>query len=421
MKNKLLAALMLTFCCANVASAETITLIPDAYVDVAQGTLVRGKAIIVDGNSIVDIVPTESVSSDARVVRLDGKTLVPGLIDAHSHVLLHPYNEISWNDQVLKESITERALRASNHMRSTLMAGFTSLRDLGSEGAEYADVAVRDSLHKGVIIGPRLIVAGKAIVATGSYGPKGYADHHSITLGAEPADGADLVRVVRDQIGRGADIVKVYADYRWGPNGEARPTFSVDELKTIVDVAASSGRPVIAHASTDEAMRRATLAGVQSIEHGDGGSLKTFKLMREKNVIFCPTVAAGDAISQYRGWVKGSGEVPARIKQKKTSMENAIKAGVTICNGSDVGVFPHGDNVRELELLVMHGLSPQEVLKAATITGAELMGMKDKLGQIKKGYLADLITVEGNPLEDVSVLKEVSFVMKDGVIYKGAK
>ena len=397
------------------AQAEGMLLVPSYVLDVAEGERVSGVAVRVEAGRITAVGPEGRIGKDGdqRVV-LDDLTLMPGLIDAHSHVLLHPYNETPWNDQVLYETWAERAIRAANHLKATLHAGFTSLRDLGSEGAGYIDVGVRKTLEKGVIEGPRLIVAGRAIVATGSYGPAGFDPSHNIYLGAEPADGGDLVRVVRDQIGKGADIIKVYADYRWGPNGEARPTFSLDELKLIVDTAASSGRVVVAHAATNEGMRRATLAGVQSIEHGDGGTLETFQLMAEKGVIFCPTLAAGDAISQYRGWNKGVDAEPARIVAKRVSMKRAMEAGVTMCNGSDVGVFSHGDNARELELLTDYGLTNHQAIVAATVTGADLMGKEGELGEVKEGYLADIIAVDGNPLDDLSALRAVKFVMIDG-------
>ena len=406
---------------AHTVAADTKLLMPSYVLDVEKSKLVQGLAVAVNNGVIVavdDAAVLKNRYGDAVLIDLAGATLMPGLIDAHSHVLLHPYNETSWTDQVLKETWAERTLRASNHLEATLMAGFTSLRDLGSEGAGYMDVGIRKALAKGVIIGPRLIVAGKAIVATGTYGPKGFDPSHTINLGAEEADGADLARVVRDQIGKGADIVKFYADYRWGPNGEARPTFSLAEMKLMVDTAASSGRPTVAHASTVEGMRRATLAGVQSIEHGDEGTLEIFKLMAKHGVIFCPTIAAGDAVSQYQGWKKGTEPEPVRITAKRASMARAIKAGVTICNGSDVGVFTHGDNARELEMLVDYGLSNAEALKAATISSAVLMGKADNLGQIKVGYLADLIAVTGNPLEDLTTLRRIDFVMKAGEVYK---
>jgi len=403
-------------------SAGGFLLKPAAIIDVQTGLENDGMGVLVEGNRIIAVAPFQSLqqaNKGTEIIYLDGLTLLPGLIDAHSHILLHPYNETSWNDQVLRETWAERTLRAGEHLKATLDAGFTSLRDLGSEGAGYMDVGIKQALQKGVIEGPRLIVAGRAIVATGSYGPKGFDPSHGIYLGAEPADGNDLIRVVRDQIGNGADFIKVYADYRWGPKGEAKPTFSVDELKLIVATAKSSGRPTVAHASSDEAIQRAIMAGVQSIEHGDGASEKAFQMMAEHGVIFCPTIAAGDAISQYRGWDKSGGAPePARVVAKRLSVKRAIKAGVTLCNGSDVGVFSHGDNVRELLLMAEYGVPVADVLRAATVTGATLTGFEGELGQIKPGYLADLIAVEGNPLKDLSVLGNAKFIMKNGVIHK---
>ena len=321
-------------------------------------------------------------------------------------------------DQVLVESLTERVVRATVHAKNTLMAGFTTIRDLGSEGAEYADVGIKKSIEKGIIPGPRMVVAGKAIVATGSYGPKGFAPHVKVPLGAEVADGHDnLIKVVRDQIGKGADVIKVYADYRWGPYGQAMPTFTQEELALMVQVANSSGRPVVAHAATAEGMKRATLAGVQTIEHGDGGTKEVFELMAAKGVALCPTIAAGDAISQYRGWNKGVDPEPTRIQNKRKSMKMALAAGVPIVAGGDVGVFTHGENVAELELMVEYGMSELAVLKTVTAGNANLLGLKD-FGVIKKDGIADLICVAGNPTADIKALRKVKFVMKGGKIYK---
>lgn len=379
--------------------------------------LVEGERIKAVGATKDLTIPTENVT----VIDLTGTTLIPGMIEGHSHILLHPYNETGWNDQVLKESLTERVVRATVHAKNTLMAGFTTIRDLGSEGAEYADVGIKKSIDKGIIPGPRMIVAGKAIVATGSYGPKGFAPHVHVPLGAEEADGYDnLIKVVRDQIGNGADIIKVYADYRWGPNGEAMATFTQDEIELMVKIAHSSGRPVVAHAATAEGMRRATLAGVQTIEHGDGGTKEVFELMAEKGVALCPTIAAGDAISQYRGWKKGIDPEPARIQNKRKSVKMALDAGVPIVAGGDVGVFPHGDNVLELELMVEYGMSTLDVLKAVTSRNAKLLTLKD-VGIIKEGKLADLVAVEGDPTKDITVLRKVQFVMKNGKVYKNDK
>ncbi|MEO1081039.1 MAG: amidohydrolase family protein [Pseudomonadota bacterium] len=377
--------------------------------------------VVVEGERIAFAGPREEMPDLPidRVVRLDAHTLMPGLIEGHAHILLHPYNETSWNDQVLKESQAERVLRASRHALATLEAGVTTIRDLGSEGAGYADVAIRDAINAGIIPGPRMLVSGRAIVATGSYGPKGFHEGVSVPLGAEPADGYDdLIRVVRSQIGRGIDFVKVYADYRWGPQGQAAPTFTEEELRTIVDVTRSSGRGVAAHASTAEAMRRAVLAGVEVIEHGDGATPQVLALMKERGVALCPTLAAGDAIMQYGGWIKGEDPEPGRIVTKRRSFAAALASGVTICFGGDVGVYPHGDNVRELEMMVDYGMAALEVLRSATSVNASLFHIEDRVGRVKAGLLADLIAVRGDPVSDISVLRQVELVLKAGKVYR---
>jgi len=377
----------------------------------------KGWVVEVKGNEIVYAGPERRGTFD-ETYELKGHTLMPGMIEGHSHILLHPYNETSWNDQVLKETFAERALRAGNHLRSSLMAGVTTMRDLGSEGAGYLDVGIKRSIEKGVIEGPNLIVAGPAIVATGSYGPKGFGEHVTVPLGAYEADGHDdLIAEVRRQIGGGADIIKVYADYRWGPNGEAKPTFTLEELKTIVSVANSSGRPVVAHAATAEGMRRATLAGVYTIEHGDGGTREVFELMKEHSVALCPTLAAGDAIMQYRGWKKGVDPEPARIVAKKKSFALALEVGVNIIAGGDVGVFPHGENVRELEMMVDYGMSDIDVLKNITSVNANLLNIENK-GRIAPGMIADLISVSGDPTVDIQSLRNIEWVMIGGKIVK---
>ena len=414
----LLLAIVLGFS-GTVVAQESVTLLkPEQVFDGEQThagwvVLVKGNFILYAGNA--DDAPATDVD---RTIDLPGQTLLPGLIEGHSHILLHPYDETVWNDQVLKESLAERVARAVNHVRNSLMAGVTTMRDLGSEGAGYADVGVRDSINKGIIPGPRLLVAGKALVATGSYGPKGFHEGVDVPLGAETADGYDdLVRVVRSQIGRNIDFVKVYADYRWGPDGAASPTFTQRELETIVEVTQSSGRPVVAHASTAEAMRRAILAGVETIEHGDGATAEVYKLMVEHNVALCPTLSAGDAIAQYSGWNKGVDPEPPRLQNKRRSFKAALDAGVTICFGGDVGVYPHGDNVRELEMMVDYGMSAEAVLRSATSINAGLFHIANKVGRIRAGLLADIIAVEGDPGRDISVLRNVRLVMKDGVVY----
>ena len=419
MKTHLLTVVLLSFTC-TIAFSQTYVLQPDRVFDGA--SLHTNWIVIVEKDKIVAAGAADKITIpiNAEVMNLPGATLLPGLIEGHSHLLLHPYNETAWNDQVLKESDAYRVARGTVHAKNTLLAGFTTVRDLGSEGAGYADVGLKQAIEDGVIPGPRMLVAGRAIVATGSYGPKGFDTDFEVMLGAEPADGNNLIHVTRDQIGKGADFIKVYADYRWGANGEAMPTFSIDELKLIVETAKSSGRPTVAHAATAEGMRRATLAGVETIEHGDGGTLEVFKLMKEKGVAFCPTLAAGDAISQYSGWEKGKGQEPERITYKKKSFKDALASGVTIIMGGDVGVYSHGDNVREMELMVEYGMKPLDVLQSATSINAKIFH-QTQLGSVAAGMKADLLIVNGNPSNNISDLRKVRWVMKDGKIYKPLK
>jgi imidazolonepropionase-like amidohydrolase len=377
--------------------------------------LVSGKQIIAAGEPNTIHAP-----ANTKEVALPGMTLMPGMIEGHSHLFLHAYNETLWNDQVLTESRAERTARAVVHARQTLMAGFTSVRDLGTEGAQYDDAGLKEAINKGIVPGPRMLVATRAIVATGSYGPKGFNDEteDGIPKGAEEADGVDaLTRAVRSQIGHGADVIKLYADYRWGLNNTAAATFTVEELKLAVTVAASSGRYVVVHSGTEEGMRRAIEAGVRTIEHGDGGTPELFHLMKEKGIALCPTLAATEAGATYKGWRKGIDTPTAAIRNKHRIFTEALKAGVTICMGGDVGVFPHGDNSREMILMVEYGMPAIDVLRSATSVNAKVFGLH-QLGNIQPGYLADLIAVSGNPTANITAVKQVQMVMKDGVIMK---
>ncbi len=379
----------------------------------------EGWVVVIDQDKIVAVGPSASIKIKAKeTILLPGTTLMPGMIEGHSHMLLYPYNQTNWNDQVLKESESYRVLRASVHAKNTLLAGVTTSRDLGSEGAGYADVGLKRAIDDGLIPGPRLLVAGPAIVATGAYGPKGFSTEIDIHKGAEEADGNELRQVVRNQIGRGADFIKVYADYRWGANGEARPTFSLEELTTIVETAKLSGRYVVAHASSDEAIRLAVLAGVETIEHGQGATKSTLELMKEKGVALCPTLAAGEAISEYNGWIKGKSETPNRVIESQNSFKTALEVGVTICAGGDVGVFEHGTNVREFLLMEEYGMSRIEILKAITSGNAEIFHLEQTLGAIKVGLKADIIAVSGNPAKKLSSLEQIELVIKDGVRVK---
>jgi imidazolonepropionase-like amidohydrolase len=417
----LLLTLLALLTTGALHAQERLLLRPDRVFDGERSH--SGWVVLVEGERIV-AAGTEGdlrLSGPMRELNLPGTTLLPGLIEGHSHLLLHPYDETPWTDQVLLESLGERVARGVAHARATLEAGVTTTRDLGAEGAGYGDVGLRDAIAKGVVPGPRMVVAGPAIVATGSYNPKGAPEHH-LPKGAEEADGVDsLIRVARDQMGRGADVIKVYADYRWGPDGATAPSFTQEELRRLVEVVESSGRRVVAHASSPEGMKRSVLSGVRTVEHGDGGTVETWALMREHQVALCPTLAAGHAISQYGGWVPGQGPNPDRVVRKRRSYRAALEAGVDICFGGDVGVYPHGDNVRELELMVDWGadlgMDARAALRAATAGNARILELEDR-GRIAPGLLADLLVVEGDPAQDISRLRAVRMVLKGGeVVY----
>ena len=412
---------MLLFISSIVYSQSKDTYIllkPDRVFD---GEKMQTGWVVLIKNSIIEQAGDMrfKLPADTKIIELKGCTLLPGLIEGHSHLFLHPYNETSWDDQVLKESRAERTARAVNHAKATLLVGFTTVRDLGTEGAMYDDAGLKKAIEKGIVPGPRMIIATRAIVATGSYGVKSEnADVDYPKGAAEVANADEMEKEVRTQISKGADVIKIYADYRWGRNGEAAPTFTTEEIAVAVKIANASNRKVVVHSSTAEGMLRSINAGVATIEHGDNGTEEIFKLMKEKNIALCPTLAATEATQQYKGWRKGIDPDTERVTAHKKSFKMALQSGVSICMGGDVGVFAHGDNAREMELMNEYGMPATDVLKSATSVNADAFGYADKIGRIKKGMAADIIAVDGDPSADIKNIRKIKLVIKDGVVYK---
>ncbi len=401
-----------------LSAAESIaraTLLKPARVfDGIDGKIHTGWQVLVEGERIAAVGPNLAPPPGADIIELPAETIIPGMIEGHTHLFLHPYNETSWDDQVLHEHVALRTARAVVHAKATLLAGFTSARDLGTEGAGYADVGLKMAINQGIIPGPRLGVSTLAIVALGAYGPKGFEPGVEVPQGAEEASGADgVVAAARRQIAAGADWIKLYADYRWGPGEDSRPTLSLDEVKAGVAAAHDAGRLVAVHAGTAEGMRRAIEAGAETIEHGYGGTPEVFAAMTAKNIAYCPTLAAADSVSRYRGW-NGSEPAPEAVLLARKAFAAALKARVPMCMGGDVGVFAHGQNAREMELMVAGGMSAADVLMAATSGNARAFKLDKRVGALRPGLLADLVAVEGDPTADISAVRKVKMVMKGG-------
>jgi imidazolonepropionase-like amidohydrolase len=396
--------------------AEALVLAGARVLDPDGERWLTGRAVLIEEGRIAKIVPLEEIGSTDRRIDLGGLYLIPGLIDLHTHLLLHPYDEASWDDQVLREPLELRTIRATTAARATLQAGFTTIRDLGTEGAGLADVAIRDAVAQGMIPGPRLLAATRAIVATGCYGPQDFDHRWDVPQGAQEASGAAEVRkAVRQQVAAGADWVKVYADYRRGKSQQPTATFSQEELDALVDEARSANRPVAAHAGTSEGIRRAVLAGVATIEHGYQASDEVLSLMRERGVVLVPTLAASEAVARYAGWKDGEPDPPG-VRTSKDTFSRALRLGVEIACGSDAGVFRHGDNAREIELMVAYGMSPKAALRAATSAAARVLGRERDLGRVAPGYVADLIAVREDPLKSASALRGPVLVLKEGKV-----
>lgn len=414
----MLTLLVLMVVPASAAEPEAILLRPEAVFDGETPVAHIGWQVLVRGDRIVEVGPALSPPVSARIMDLPGLTLMPGMVEGHGHLFLHPYDEAKWDDQVLHEPLALRTARAVVAARATLMAGFTTERDLGTEGAGYADVGLRQAIEQGIVAGPRLLVATRAIVARGAYGPKGFEPGIAVPQGAEEASGADeVVRAVRSQIAAGADVIKLYGDYRWRSGEESRPTLSLAELRAAAEAAHDAGRTVAIHTSTPEGMRRAVEAGADTIEHGYGGTAQIFAAMAARHIALCPTLAAADAVARYAGW-NGADPAPPGVIASREAFARARAAGVNICAGGDVGVFSHGDNARELELMVAAGMAPAQVMIAVTSGNARAFRIAERVGAIRPGMTADLIATTGDPTRTIAAARAVAMVMKGGVIVR---
>ena len=403
---------------ATPSFAETLWLRPARVFDGVNPTPHEGWTVLVEDDRITAAGPNVSAPAGARAIDLPGATLMPGMIEGHSHLFLHPYNETLWDDQVLHEPLALRTARAVVHARKTLEAGFTTERDLGTEGAGFADVGLKQAIDQGIIPGPRLLVSTKAIVARGAYGPKGFEPGVPIPQGAQEVAGVDeIVRAVRDQVSAGATIVKFYADYHWGKGEPTRVTLSQAELDAGVAAAHDAGRLVAVHATTAEGMMRAIRAGADTIEHGYGGTAEVFKAMAAKGIGLCPTLGASEAYARYFEHWTGQEPAPESVQQNRRSFQLAMKAGVPICMGGDVGVFAHGENWLEMDAMQRAGMSAAQVLISATSRNARILHLTDR-GEVRNGLIADLVAVDGDPTREVKAVRNVRFVMKGGQIVR---
>jgi len=404
------------------ASLDNLVLVLHAahFLDVEHGTLVSPAQMLVRGNRIVEVGPSVAHPEGAKVIDLGSSTLMPGLIDAHVHLFLHPGAE---DLQTVVESVPERTILAQIAARDDLMAGFTAERDMGTEGAGSADSAVRNAIDSGLIPGPRMSVSGNAISILGGHEDAIHfnpAEH--ISSNATYANSAgELVAVIRQQLKEGADFIKIYqtgADRLADGKFTTPYQYTEAELLAAVQETARVGKRVGVHCTGEPGALYAVQAGVASIDHAYQLGAETMRVMREKQIYAVPTFA----ISEYFAAHAGS---PALAERERSLLafhaeefRRQLAAGVPMAVGSDVGPFPHGTQAREFELMVKYGMPAADVLRASLLHGARLLGKQDLVGQLKPGFYADVIAVPGDPLQDISVLERVRFVMKDGVVYR---
>jgi imidazolonepropionase-like amidohydrolase len=404
---------------ADAPPAKVIAIRAARLIDGRGGNVVSPAVIVVRGNKIESI--GGAVPAGAQVIDLGDMTLLPGLIDAHVHTLLQgDITSEDYDAQLFKESMAYRALRASKAVKIALNNGFTTVRDLETEGAMYTDVDVKRAINNGIIDGPRMVVSTRAMSVTGGYGPSGYAPDVTYPMGVQIVDGVDQARkAVREQIAHGADWIKVYADrsYFVAKDGtlSSTPTFNAEEMKAIVEEAHRLRHKVAAHAMARPGIENALNAGVDSIEHGISIPDDLIEMMVAKGTYLCPTLTVTEYVAPGRGgvWLK----IPAFHHD---SFARALKRGVKIAFGTDAGGFPWDavNEAKEFEYETRFGMTPMQAIETATRNAADLLDMSDRIGTIETGKFADIVAVPGNPLNDITAMQRVGFVMKDGRIYK---
>jgi imidazolonepropionase-like amidohydrolase len=402
------------------APAHPIVLHAARLFDVKTGRIVQPGEVLVQEDRVVEVGTAVKHPGGTEVIDLGDRTLMPGLIDAHIHLFLHPGAE---DLQTVQESVPERAIMATLAARDDLMAGFTAERDMGTEGAGSADTAVRNAIDQGLIPGPRLRISGNAVNILGGHEDAiGYNPDQHVLPNADYANNADeLIAVMRHQFKEGADFIKIYET---GPDsvvdGKFRTIYQYTEaeLAAAVHEAARLGRKVAVHATGEPGTLYAAQAGVASIDHADQLSDETMRLMREKQIFAVPTFTIFEYFADHATTPAQAARERQILDLKVQDFKKQVAAGVPMAVGSDVGPFPHGTQARELVLMVKHGMSPLAVLQADLLNGAKLLGWDGQIGALESGYLADIVAVSGDPLQDISALQNVTFVMKGGLVYK---
>ena len=420
----LISALLAPFQAAAAEPPKALTVLRcGRLIDGKRTTPVDGAVVIVEGERIKEVGPGLAVPAGARVVDLGRATCLPGLIDNHTHVLLQGDITVAdYDEQVLKESIPYRAIRATAAVRTALMNGFTTLRDLETEGAMYADVDVKTAINRGVIPGPRMFVATRAMAPTGTYPLLGYSWELRMPEGVQIVDGADNIRrAVREQVKYGADWIKYYSDRRYFmKDGVLRSwvNFTDDEAKALVEETHRLGRKVAAHAIGRDGIESALRAGADTIEHGDGLDEELIDVMVRRGVYWCPTIYVGAYVAEGRA-AAGAPIWKTMVDLERQAFGKAVRKGVKISYGTDAGGYSWSENqAKEFSYMVRYGMTPMQAIQSATSVAAALLGQEANLGTVEPGRYADVVAVKGDPLADIAELERVSFVMKGGTVYK---